>query len=526
VTTAAGKAKPVSAQPVLHDVKIVRDEDGRLQHVTSNRAHESWEYRYSNDGLHQLTSALDSNNHALGEVNTYDPTGNLTSSWGPHGTYEYPTGNDPDQPHAVTSTDLGSFAYDAAGRMMSSPRGIYAWDGARLRSVRDWTTGASTNYTYDADGYRLKAYDASTSSSTIYLGDNYERTAWNHQLSISTKHITLAGRLVARTSIGNGVTWLYTDHRGSVSFALDGNGHEVSAHGYRPWGEAIFANTTAQRGYTGQVADATGLLYLHARFYDPQLGRFLSPDPTLPTLHSVGRNRYAYAQNDPANRTDINGMGGGEDFLSAINHGTGEWASAVRTVPMIGGTLALLPTTIGALSRGDGETAAKSIASEFLMSNAIAVTIILSAASYGGLSPALYTGLSFLNAAVTAFSLTMIETDGDIVRSAYQGTLSGIFAILGQGAGAAWDLAAAEIHAVLRPDLLGWTFIDKLLTPSTSVTTFGWAKTVMFGLVGGPTIATDSHEQATNASKMGLASSASGTRFGYGYEQESALPPP
>ncbi len=39
----------------------------------------------------------------------------------------------------------------------------------------------------------------------------------------------------------------------------------------------------------------TGLQYLHARYYDPDLGRFLTPDTWDPILAGVDINRYAYA---------------------------------------------------------------------------------------------------------------------------------------------------------------------------------------------------------------------------------------
>src|SRR5262249_34706470 len=41
----------------------------------------------------------------------------------------------------------------------------------------------------------------------------------------------------------------------------------------------------------------------------PTLGRFLSPDPTVPSERAVGLNRYAYAGNDPINHVDIDGLG-------------------------------------------------------------------------------------------------------------------------------------------------------------------------------------------------------------------------
>ncbi|KAB0264979.1 RHS repeat-associated core domain-containing protein, partial [Microvirga brassicacearum] len=52
----------------------------------------------------------------------------------------------------------------------------------------------------------------------------------------------------------------------------------------------------------------TGLVYLNARYYDPKVGRFLSPDSLDPTLPGVGTNRYAYANNDPINRSDPSGF--------------------------------------------------------------------------------------------------------------------------------------------------------------------------------------------------------------------------
>ena len=43
------------------------------------------------------------------------------------------------------------------------------------------------------------------------------------------------------------------------------------------------------------------------------MARFLSPDTADPTLPGVGTNRYAYAQNDPINRSDPNGHWAGFD---------------------------------------------------------------------------------------------------------------------------------------------------------------------------------------------------------------------
>ena len=59
---------------------------------------------------------------------------------------------------------------------------------------------------------------------------------------------------------------------------------------------------TTERSYTGEQNDPTGLEYLRARYYDASTGRFLSQDP-LPLMQ-----RYAYANDNPANLVDPSGL--------------------------------------------------------------------------------------------------------------------------------------------------------------------------------------------------------------------------
>ncbi|MER8583605.1 RHS repeat-associated core domain-containing protein, partial [Mesorhizobium sp. M1423] len=77
---------------------------------------------------------------------------------------------------------------------------------------------------------------------------------------------------------------------------------------YASYGERLNTGFQTQKSYIGERFDPeTGLLYLNARYMDPVLGRFISPDDWDPTLPGVGTNRYAYAQNDPVNKSDPNG---------------------------------------------------------------------------------------------------------------------------------------------------------------------------------------------------------------------------
>ncbi|WP_352972591.1 RHS repeat-associated core domain-containing protein [Mesorhizobium sp. M1334] len=77
---------------------------------------------------------------------------------------------------------------------------------------------------------------------------------------------------------------------------------------YASYGERLNTGFQTQKSYIGERFDPeTGLLYLNARYMDPVLGRFISPDDWDPTKPGVGTNRYAYAQNDPVNKSGANG---------------------------------------------------------------------------------------------------------------------------------------------------------------------------------------------------------------------------
>ena len=63
------------------------------------------------------------------------------------------------------------------------------------------------------------------------------------------------------------------------------------------------------RGYTGhEHLPEYGLIHMNARLYDPQTGRFLSPDPYVQDpANTQGYNRYAYALNNPLRYVDPSG---------------------------------------------------------------------------------------------------------------------------------------------------------------------------------------------------------------------------
>ncbi len=86
----------------------------------------------------------------------------------------------------------------------------------------------------------------------------------------------------------NAPHYLHTNHLSSVSVATSSSGAVLSSQSFDPWGKVRSQTGTSQTklNYTGQRLDDTGLLYYHARYYDPVLGRFVSPDSIVPGASS------------------------------------------------------------------------------------------------------------------------------------------------------------------------------------------------------------------------------------------------
>ena len=82
---------------------------------------------------------------------------------------------------------------------------------------------------------------------------------------------------------------------------------------FKPRVSVTAATTTSSHGYDGvtahsrsaRIADPeTGLIYLRNRYYDPNTGQFLTPDP----LFAISGERYGYAGNNPLNQDDPSGL--------------------------------------------------------------------------------------------------------------------------------------------------------------------------------------------------------------------------
>ncbi|MGP4049017.1 RHS repeat-associated core domain-containing protein [Streptomyces sp. 2A115] len=97
----------------------------------------------------------------------------------------------------------------------------------------------------------------------------------------------------------------------SNELAVDATTGAATRRRYTPFGDerAGALPTGTDNGFLGKVEDtSTGLSLLGARAYDPNLGRFLSPDPLSTPYNPQNLSAYSYSSNDPVNYSDPSGL--------------------------------------------------------------------------------------------------------------------------------------------------------------------------------------------------------------------------
>ncbi|EIW7553648.1 RHS repeat protein [Salmonella enterica subsp. enterica serovar Heidelberg] len=234
----------------------------------------------------------------------------------------------------ITSYRGLHYRYDEYGRVVEK-RGRngtqhYRWDAEhRLTEVAviRGSTVRRYGYVYDAPGRRVEKHELDAEGKpynrTTFLWDGMRlaqecrlgRSSSLYIYSDQGSHEPLARVDRAAPGEADEVLYYHTDVNGAPEEMTDGGGNIVWEAGYQVWGNLTHEKETrpVQQNlrFQGQYLDReTGLHYNLYRFYDPDIGKFISGDPI--SLRG-GINLYAYAQN-PLSWIDPLGL-------------TGEWVN-------------------------------------------------------------------------------------------------------------------------------------------------------------------------------------------------------
>jgi RHS repeat-associated protein len=228
------------------------------------------------------------------------------------GRTEYVTLNDNNRLDYVTRPDssVRSYVQDNSGKITSD--GLYTYSYNPLGRLIKVEQGATTvaEYAYDPFGRRTKKTVSGTTTHFHYdlQGRLIAETAGDG--TPLRNYIYQNGNLVAIKLHGTqaGVYYVISDHLGTPQQIVDATGTVVWKAAFLPFGKAQILTETITNNirFPGQYFDAeTGLHYNWNRYYDPDTGRYLTPDPIG---LAGGLNLYAYVAGDPVNGIDPWGL--------------------------------------------------------------------------------------------------------------------------------------------------------------------------------------------------------------------------
>ncbi len=109
---------------------------------------------------------------------------------------------------------------------------------------------------------------------------------------------------------GNNAYTHHFDAIGSTTALTDQSQNIVNQYAYSPYGRDLGKTETRPQPFTyvgqhGVMAEQNDHYYMRARYYDADIGRFISEDPIG---FEGGINLYAYVENNPVNAIGPNGL--------------------------------------------------------------------------------------------------------------------------------------------------------------------------------------------------------------------------
>ncbi len=323
-------------QHALQDVELTLNQSGSIAEIKDNVGatefgHVDRSARYRYDWKNQLVGST-----RYGEELVFDYT--------PAGAFrrndEFETGEAlviPDD--AATGlipvgTETQPYTFNDFGELASNPRIEETRFDAFGRLIFVRTAERNVFFGYDHQGVRVykKLEDRNDpQSSDLYL---YPLESAHIGPKGEESYVHVKRSRLVRMEHATG-KWFYylKDHLESSDYVMNQDGVPVEQMLYRPYGtehtpEDLSASwrqhvdnvvdlrprEKTHHRFTGQyLDDATGLYYFRARYYDPKLGRFISPDPLFLSnpekcaTDPIQCNLYSYSVNNPVLFKDSDG---------------------------------------------------------------------------------------------------------------------------------------------------------------------------------------------------------------------------
>jgi RHS repeat-associated protein len=350
------------------------------------------------------------------------------------------------QKNRLLSAGAASFSYDNEGQLNNGYGSSYSFDYEhRLVGI-----GSAYQFLYDGSGNRLEAVRSGIVTRYIYdAGGNLLAEA--DSLNNIARYYIYGLGLMAMVTPSDQVYCYHFNAIGSTIALTSQTQAIVNKCAYDAFGNILnqVEAVTQPFKYVGQfgvMTEPNGFYYMRARYYDPDVGRFISEDPI--GFEGGDVNLMAYAQNNPVNTIDPSGkippnlvtggigaaIGGTTAFINAYSSGARGWDLALQTAAGAGvgfvAGFAMNPwmaTAVGTVAGGAGNYTSQWISNKYNSNpqgiNWYQVGISATAGTIGGA----YGGTFAMYGASPAFSTLMSAVATGISDYAGQKTYEQFF---------------------------------------------------------------------------------------------------
>ena len=185
------------------------------------------------------------------------------------------------------------FTYDSANRLVTADGHTYTYNAEDVRIRNLCECCEDTTYTYDTNGKLSKLLCKTTNG-------------------VTTKYVY--GKGLIGEEVGSAFKTYHFDCRGSTIAITDAAGNVTDTFAYDTYGKMLSRTGTSKvifgyNGRDGVVTDDNGLIYMRARYYSPEMKRFINADIIAGEIsNAITLNRFAYANGNPVSFVDPFGM--------------------------------------------------------------------------------------------------------------------------------------------------------------------------------------------------------------------------
>ncbi len=349
----AGPGKVISQKTVnrngqvFEDLSYTYDMMGRMKSSRDTVRPDNGTVSYEYDPLSQILSRKTELANS-GETTVFDYVNNFNLAASDDGTFRfiYESETSPDMVTALVDSAGKRIetGYDSNGNLIECAGQRYRFNFKGEMEHFENDGGVRAEYRYDHKGHRISKIVEKDGirTETYFIGRNAELR--DGQV---TGFVFLGNQRVA-VARDDSIRFVHNNYMGSTAFFSDENGTKIASIAY-----TMFGNIAEQSGNADHRTFGThpfdtesGLCYMYRRYYSPQMGRFLTPDPVAvfqpkKCLSNPKAFRpYMFLGNEPLNNIDPDGL----SFWSVVGAIAGVAAVVVTAgaVIAIGGVAGLI----------------------------------------------------------------------------------------------------------------------------------------------------------------------------------------